>query len=59
MVARSQSRGRWGLLAALGYALLAGFAVPAQRTVYMLGVVAIALWLGRVTSASAILTWAL
>jgi competence protein ComEC len=48
-----------GLLAALGYALLAGFAVPAQRTVYMLGVIAIALWLGRSTSATAILTWAL
>jgi competence protein ComEC len=48
-----------GLLAALGYALLAGFAVPAQRTVYMLGVVAIALWLGRFTSATAVLTWAL
>ncbi len=36
----------------LGYALLAGFAVPAQRTVYMLAVVAIALWLGRFTSAT-------
>ncbi len=48
-----------GLLAALGYALLAGFAVPAQRTVYMLGVVAIALWLGRFTSAMPVLTWAL
>ena len=48
-----------GLLAALGYALLAGFAVPAQRTVYMLGVIAIALWLGRFTSATAILSWAL
>ena len=35
-----------GLVAALGYALLAGFAVPAQRTVYMLAVVALALWLG-------------
>ncbi|WP_025040829.1 DNA internalization-related competence protein ComEC/Rec2 [Nitrosospira briensis] len=48
-----------GLAAALGYALLAGFAVPAQRTVYMLGVVAIALWLGRFTSATAVLAWAL
>lgn len=48
-----------GLAAALGYALLAGFAVPAQRTVYMLAVVAIALWLGRLTSASTVLTWAL
>ena len=48
-----------GLAAALGYALLAGFAVPAQRTVYMLAVVAIALWLGRFTSATTVLTWAL
>lgn len=48
-----------GLIAALGYALLAGFAVPAQRTVYMLAVVAIALWLGRFTAATMILTWAL
>ena len=38
---------------------LAGFAVPAQRTVYMLAVVAIALWSGRFTSATAVLTWAL
>lgn len=48
-----------GLAAALGYALLAGFAVPAQRTVYMLAVVAIALWSGRFTSATTVLTWAL
>lgn len=48
-----------GLVAALGYALLAGFAVPAQRTVYMLAVVALALWLGRFTSATSVLTWAL
>jgi competence protein ComEC len=48
-----------GLLAALGYALLAGFAIPAQRTVYMLAVVALALWLGRFTSAISVLMWAL
>ncbi|SCY17892.1 competence protein ComEC [Nitrosospira sp. Nl5] len=48
-----------GLAAALGYALLAGFAVPAQRTVYMLAAVAIALWLGRFTSAMSVLSWAL
>jgi competence protein ComEC len=35
------------LLVALGYALLSGFAVPAQRTVYMVGAVAAALWLNR------------
>jgi len=36
--------------AALGYALLAGFAVPAQRTFYMVAVVALALWSGRSVS---------
>ena len=47
------------LLAALLYALLAGFAVPAQRTVYMLAVVACALWLGVIESASVVLCLAL
>jgi competence protein ComEC len=36
-----------GWMAAFAYALLAGFAVPAQRTLYMLTVVALALWSGR------------
>jgi competence protein ComEC len=35
---------------ALGYTLLAGFAVPAQRTFYMVSVVALALWSGRIAS---------
>lgn len=35
-----------GLAVAFAYAALAGFAVPAQRTVYMLAVVAAALWMG-------------
>jgi competence protein ComEC len=48
-----------GLAAALGYALLAGFAIPAQRTVYMLAAVALALWRGHFTSATAVLAWAL
>jgi competence protein ComEC len=47
------------LAAALLYALLAGFAVPAQRTVYMLAVVAAALWLGVMQSATAVLCVAL
>ena len=38
------------IAAALGYALLAGFAVPAQRTFWMVAVVAAALWAGRVAS---------
>jgi competence protein ComEC len=48
-----------GLATAFGYALLAGFAVPAQRTVYMLCVVAAAVWLGAVGSSSAVLAAAL
>jgi len=48
-----------GALAALLYVLLAGFGVPAQRTLYMLAVVAAALWLGRLTSVSHILCLAL
>ncbi|MCW5622947.1 MAG: ComEC/Rec2 family competence protein, partial [Burkholderiales bacterium] len=36
-----------GLAVAVAYALLAGFGVPARRTVLMLSVVALALWRGR------------
>ncbi len=48
-----------GVLAALSYALLAGFAVPTQRTVYMLAVVAASLWWGRNIGISLVLCWAL
>ena len=48
-----------GFLAALAYCLVSGFAVPAQRTLYMIGVVAAALWLGRMQSASRVLAAAL
>ena len=48
-----------GAVAALVYVLLAGFGVPAQRTLYMLAVVAAALWMGRLTSVSHILCLAL
>jgi competence protein ComEC len=48
-----------GAGAALIYVLLAGFGVPAQRTLYMLSVVALALWLGRITSVSHVLCIAL
>lgn len=44
-----------GLLAALLYALLSGFGVPAQRTVYMLACVAAALLAGRASNASDVL----
>ncbi|MCY7387693.1 MAG: DNA internalization-related competence protein ComEC/Rec2 [Burkholderiales bacterium] len=48
-----------GALAALAYALIAGFSVPTQRTFFMLAAIAIALWFGRGWSASRILAWAL
>ncbi|MBM3392288.1 MAG: DNA internalization-related competence protein ComEC/Rec2 [Betaproteobacteria bacterium] len=48
-----------GWAAACAYCLLAGFGVPAQRTLYMLSVVALALWLGRATAASRVLALAL
>jgi competence protein ComEC len=46
-------------LAAFAYCLIAGFAVPAQRTVYMVGVVALALWANRISSVSRVLCFAL
>jgi len=48
-----------GVLAALAYAWLSGYGVPAQRTVYMLAVIALALWLGRAGSPSRVLSIAL
>ncbi len=48
-----------GLMMAFGYAMLSGFAIPAQRSFYMLVVVAIALWRGQFTSSMTVLTWAL
>lgn len=48
-----------GVAAALIYVALAGFGVPAQRTLVMLAVVAAALWLGRVTAVSQVLCAAL
>jgi len=47
------------IAAALGYTLLAGFAVPAQRTFFMVSVVAAALWSGRIASPSGTLALAL
>lgn len=48
-----------GALAALAYALIAGFSVPTQRTFFMLAAIAVALWFGRGISGSRILAWAL
>jgi competence protein ComEC len=48
-----------GASVALLYVLLAGFGVPAQRTLYMLAVVALALWTGRLPAVSHVLCTAL
>ena len=48
-----------GLLVALAYALLSGFSVPAQRTVYMLATVAITLLSSRNVAPSQLLAAAL
>ena len=47
------------IAAALGYTLLAGFAVPAQRTFWMVTVVALALWSGRTAAPARTLALAL
>ena len=44
---------------ALGYTLIAGFAVPAQRTFWMVTIVALALWSGRIASPARTLALAL
>jgi len=49
----------FGVAAALAYALVTGFAVPAQRTLYMLAIVAAALWFDRLSSPSRVLALAL
>ncbi len=48
-----------GVAAALIYALIAGFSVPTQRTLYMLMVFAFALWSGRQLIISQVLALAL
>lgn len=48
-----------GLLAATAYVALAGFGIPAQRTLYMLAVGVVCLWGGWVTSPTRILAAAL
>ncbi|HJS77560.1 MAG TPA: DNA internalization-related competence protein ComEC/Rec2 [Burkholderiales bacterium] len=47
------------IAAALGYTLLAGFALPAQRTFWMVSVVAAALWCGRIAAPARTLALAL
>jgi len=48
-----------GFLTAFIYTWLAGFQIPAQRTMYMVGVVAFALWNGRNPRSFDIWWWAL
>jgi competence protein ComEC len=48
-----------GFMTAFIYAWLAGFQIPAQRTMYMVGVVAFALWSGRNPRSFDIWWWAL
>jgi competence protein ComEC len=48
-----------GVVAAAAYVLLAGAQVPAQRTLLMLTVAAIGLWLARPGTASVVWLWAL
>ena len=48
-----------GLLTALIYVALAGFGIPAQRTLLMIAVVTLALWTGRLTAVSQVLSFAL
>ncbi len=48
-----------GFITAFFYAWIAGFQIPAQRTMYMVGVVAIAVWSGRIPRAFDIWWWAL
>ncbi|HSI37751.1 MAG TPA: DNA internalization-related competence protein ComEC/Rec2 [Methylotenera sp.] len=48
-----------GVIAALLYALIAGFSVPTQRTLYMLMVFAFVLWSGRQFAISQVLAIAL
>ncbi|MEO8418561.1 MAG: DNA internalization-related competence protein ComEC/Rec2 [Methylophilaceae bacterium] len=48
-----------GVVAAMLYALIAGFSVPTQRTFYMLAVIALALWSGRNVAIARVLACAL
>ncbi len=48
-----------GLLAALVYVALAGFGIPAQRTLLMLAVVSVAMWMNRMASVSQVLSIAI
>lgn len=59
LIPAQQAAALAAFLGAFAYALLAGFAVPAQRTLYMLGVVVAALLSGRNLAAPTVLGAAL
>lgn len=48
-----------GIVGAFGYTVFAGYAVPAQRTCYMVAAVALALWSARVVTPARVLSLAL
>ena len=48
-----------GLLLAVAYTLLSGFGIPAQRTLYMIAVMVVGVWLGTAHSPSRVLAAAL
>lgn len=48
-----------GFVVAFWYVAMAGFGLPAQRTLYMVGVAAAAVWLGRVETPTRVLAIAL
>lgn len=48
-----------GFVTALWYVAMTGFGLPAQRTLYMVGMAAAALWLGRIDSPTRVLAAAL
>lgn len=48
-----------GAMTALGYAWLSGYGIPTQRTLYMLSIVALALWTGRAGNVLSVLNFAL
>lgn len=58
-LAARRAGGLSAIAAALAYTTLAGFAIPAQRTFYMVSVVALALWFGRIASPMRVLALAL
>ncbi len=49
----------FGFITAVIYSLLAGFQIPAQRTMFMMGILAVSMWAGRVMRPFDVWWWAL